>query len=173
MSQPTSTERPLFGGALSAPISTSFLDASQIRQIPDNQEVFVDASTEQSLIIELLQLVAEAQGDEVAKYHFQQLAEDNEAAESTVNKIERLEDHHLSADALIHVLNGTQKIAKFNEKELHTVNIVMAIIRLPKADTDIAISINVPVGEGQVDLVETAMINMVRNFKVNDWSLFG
>jgi hypothetical protein len=74
---------------------------------------------------------------------------------------------------VIHVLNGTQKIAKFNEKDLHTVDIVMAIIRLPKADTDIAISINVPVGEGQVDIVENSMINMIKNFKVNDWSLFG
>ncbi|CAM0140210.1 hypothetical protein VKS41_007788 [Umbelopsis sp. WA50703] len=173
MSQSTLTERPLFGGALSAPISTSFLDASQIRQIPDNQEVFVDGSTEQSLIIELLQLLAEAQGEDVAKYHFQQLAEDNEAAEATVNRISRLDDHHLSTDAVIHVLSGTQKIAKFNEKDLHTVDIVMAIIRLPKADTDIAISINVPVGEGQVDIVENSMINMIKNFKVNDWSLFG
>lgn len=40
---------------------------SQIRQIPDNQEVFVDADTEQSLIIELLDLVPEAKEEEIAK----------------------------------------------------------------------------------------------------------
>ncbi|CAO3689353.1 unnamed protein product [Umbelopsis vinacea] len=177
MSQPRLSERPLFGGALSAPLSSSFLDASQIRQIPDNQEVFVDASTEQSLIIELLQLVPEALGEEVARYHFQQLAEDNEAKEASVNKILLLNTESypfLPSDSCqVYFLSGLQKIAKFNESQLHQVNIIMVIFRLLKVDTDIAISINVPAGEGQIDAVEADMLQLVKGFKINDWSLFG
>lgn len=39
---------------------------SQFRQIPDNQEVFVDMTTQQSLIFELLEQVEEAE-EAVAK----------------------------------------------------------------------------------------------------------
>lgn len=42
------------------------LKNSQFRQIPDNQEVFVDMSTQQSLIFELLEQV-EASNKDVAK----------------------------------------------------------------------------------------------------------
>jgi hypothetical protein len=41
-------------------------DSSQFRQIPDNQEVFVDMDTQQSLIFELLEQV-EANNTEAAK----------------------------------------------------------------------------------------------------------
>lgn len=41
-------------------------DHSQIRQIPDNQEVFVDMQTQQSLIFELLEQVEES-NEQIAK----------------------------------------------------------------------------------------------------------
>lgn len=73
----------------------------------------------------------------------------------------------------VYLLSGLQKIAKFNESQLHQVNIIMVIFRLVKVDTDIAISINVPAGEGQIDAVEADMLQLVKGFKINDWSLFG
>lgn len=42
------------------------MNYSQLRQIPDNQEVFVDMETQQSLIFELLEQV-EAKNEEAAK----------------------------------------------------------------------------------------------------------
>lgn len=42
------------------------LGSSQFRQVPDNQEVFVDTQTQQSLIIELLEPV-EATDEAIAK----------------------------------------------------------------------------------------------------------
>ncbi|KAI9278058.1 hypothetical protein BY458DRAFT_432393 [Sporodiniella umbellata] len=58
--------QPLFGGAIVIPLKKSFMDASQFRQVPDNQEVFVDTVTQQSLIVELLEQV-DAQDTEIAK----------------------------------------------------------------------------------------------------------
>ncbi|XWS23209.1 hypothetical protein CRYUN_Cryun29cG0101500 [Craigia yunnanensis] len=49
MSADSFSERPLFGGA----ISTTF-PLSNIRQVPDHQEVFVDPVRDESLIFELL-----------------------------------------------------------------------------------------------------------------------
>lgn len=45
--------RDLYGGAISADIPASFLDASDLRQIPDHQEVFLSKSTLTSVIFEI------------------------------------------------------------------------------------------------------------------------
>jgi hypothetical protein len=47
--------RQLYGGSIEALIPTNTLDASEFRQIPDNQEVFVGSDSDDSIIIELLE----------------------------------------------------------------------------------------------------------------------
>ena len=48
-------ERGLFGGSLSIKLPNNFQDVSEIRQVPDNQEVFVFNNSDASIIIELLE----------------------------------------------------------------------------------------------------------------------
>lgn len=45
----------LFGGAMEILVPNGFLDVSEIRQVPDNQEVFVSNYSDASLIVELLE----------------------------------------------------------------------------------------------------------------------
>ncbi|MEE6520759.1 hypothetical protein FKM82_018698 [Ascaphus truei] len=52
---PDALQHPLFGGALSAILPPSFRDVSALREVPDNQEVFAHVSTDQSIIVELLE----------------------------------------------------------------------------------------------------------------------
>lgn len=47
--------RHLFGGAITASLPENFEDASKFRQIPDNQEVFVDKDSDVSVIVEILE----------------------------------------------------------------------------------------------------------------------
>lgn len=48
--------RHLFGGALLLDLPDQFIDASSMRQIPDNQEVFVSSQElDLSFIIEILE----------------------------------------------------------------------------------------------------------------------
>ncbi|KAG2195452.1 hypothetical protein INT47_000417 [Mucor saturninus] len=183
----------LFGGAIVVPVKNTFLDASQFRQIPDNQEVFVDMTTQQSLIFELLEQVEES-NEAVAKYHFQQLAEDNEAAESIVTVVDNLNAKEMAPllpqdTTEIYVLQGTQKISKFNEKDAYnTVEIILAVIRLTNVGTDFVISVNAPVKLADVSSeqesvqettaidIETAkqeMLAILKGLSVNDWALFG
>ncbi|CAO0795238.1 unnamed protein product [Mucor circinelloides] len=183
----------LFGGAIMVPVLGSFVDASQFRQIPDNQEVFVDMNTQQSLIFELLEQV-EATNEQVAKYHFQQLADDNEAAESTVTLVDNLKPQDVSPllpqDATeIYVLQGSQKIAKFNESNaFNTVEIILVVVRLTKVETDFVISVNAPVKLAStsseqefvnetsavtIDTVKQEMLTILKGLQVKDWSLFG
>ncbi|KAI9359395.1 hypothetical protein BD770DRAFT_385937 [Pilaira anomala] len=183
----------LFGGAISTIVKNSFVDASQFRQIPDNQEVFVDMSTQQSLIFELLEQV-EASNQEIAKYHFQQLADDNEAAETSITHIDNVNVKdiapHLPQDTTeILVLQGTQKISKFNEKDAYnTVEIILAVVRLTNVSTDFVISVNAPVKLAAVsseqesiqevsaidiETVKQEVLDILNNLAVKNWELFG
>ncbi|KAI8083298.1 uncharacterized protein B0P05DRAFT_50119 [Gilbertella persicaria] len=185
--------QPLFGGAIVAPLPGSFLDASQFRQVPDNQEVFVDTNTQQSLIFELLEQVESKQHDAI-KFHFQQLADDNEASESTVSFVDTLNTQQVAPllpfdSTEIYILQGTQKIAKFNEsKAYNTVEIIMAVVRLTKAQTDFVISVNAPIQLAntsseqesvndthaiRIEDVKQEMLLVLKGLEVKDWSLFG
>jgi hypothetical protein len=77
MTDPTmaTSKRELFGGAITANLPNGYLDArfvvqyaslkwtalmySDMRQIPDNQEVFLSSNSETSVIFEILQMVEE------------------------------------------------------------------------------------------------------------------
>ena len=56
---------PLFGGTFSAILPPGAIDVSDLRPVPDNQEVFCHPVTDQSLIVELLELQAHMQGEAV------------------------------------------------------------------------------------------------------------
>ena len=49
------TTTPLFGGALSAAIPARLADVALARPVPDHQEVFADPSSDQALVIEVLE----------------------------------------------------------------------------------------------------------------------
>jgi hypothetical protein len=54
-----SEQRDLFGGAITVSLPKGFIDASDFRQVPDNQEVLVRDDSDVSLIIEVLQLATD------------------------------------------------------------------------------------------------------------------
>ncbi|KND02003.1 uncharacterized protein SPPG_02509 [Spizellomyces punctatus DAOM BR117] len=199
--QPTqaspSESRELYGGAIVTDIPISFLDASDFREVPSNQEVFVDQNTDQSIIIELLELASDADDAEAANFHFQQLAEDNDAAESRVLSVEYLDPATVtpSLPSTVHlsVIVGEQVVSKFREGNPNARNLVaiyMAVLRIPHVTTDLVISYNHPVALGQssssatalresgghVGVPEVAMENfrnMLRRLRIVDWGLFG
>lgn len=89
-----------------------------------------------------------------------------------------------SDTTIVHMLRGTQKVAKFNEAKdmaYNTVEIRMAVVRLAQVETDLVISINAPilVAPGSTDQATTAanveqhIEAILSQLQVNDWSLFG
>ncbi|GLD96994.1 hypothetical protein PINS_up005677 [Pythium insidiosum] len=72
--------RELFGGALSCAIPDGFADVSSFRQVPDNQEVFANATTDQCIIIELLQYEADVRDEDSAQFFFNEIATSNGCA---------------------------------------------------------------------------------------------
>lgn len=51
------TTRPLFGGAITASLPTNFADVSEIRQVPDHQEVWLDRDGFTSIVVDILERV--------------------------------------------------------------------------------------------------------------------
>jgi len=167
----------------------AFKDASIIREVPDNQEVYVDINTDQSIIVELLEQ-AEASNDECGLYHFKQLAEDNNADNYEIIKNDNIAPQdipNIKIDSVKKIVLGKQIISKFNEKDAdakNVVNIYLAVIRVPSIETDILISYNCPVYigsksssrtqsvEGQENISDEIFNQLIKSFNVVDWDLF-
>ncbi|XP_048476046.1 ran guanine nucleotide release factor [Rhincodon typus] len=139
----------LFGGSFSAIIPPHSVDVSEIREIPDNQEVFAHSDTDQSIIIELLEHQNHVPDQEAARYHFADIANSNDATVMDSTKILSVEP--VSSDQITlqdpssaWLLSGRQQVAKFNEQARNTVTIHLALFRLPQYSTDILITFNDP-----------------------------
>ncbi|KAH8860622.1 Ran guanine nucleotide release factor [Schistosoma japonicum] len=62
----TMQSRLLFDGAFQCLLPTNVIDASDLRQIPDNQEIFVHPSTSQSITIDIMEYVDANNREEAA-----------------------------------------------------------------------------------------------------------
>lgn len=140
---------PLFGGALSAVLPHSTVDTSELREIPDNQEVFAHAHTDQSLIVELVEYQSQVADQDAVRYHFEDIAGSNKASEPgsvQVTDVVALAQSELDLPDCrsAWMLSGTQCVSKFNEEAKNTVTLHLALLRLPQFSTDVLISFNDP-----------------------------
>ncbi|KAJ6652356.1 hypothetical protein lerEdw1_011586 [Lerista edwardsae] len=134
----------LFGGAFSAFLPPGGLDVSDLRQVPDNQEVFVHPNTDQSIIIELLEYQAGVPDDNAARYHFEDVAGASAGAE--VLSQEPLVPHLLALEGCSSAwrLTACQLVAKFNEEAKNKVTLHLVLLRLPQYGTDLLLTFNDP-----------------------------
>ena len=170
-----------FGGAIfvSAP-GGGWLDASDVRPVPDHQEVWLErAATARALIVELLELAADAaDGDAAARLHFEELASSNDAEGSAVHQNFALGDAAAprlrpAPPAAPQALRGVQSLAE--GARLH---VWLAVVRLPRVGTDLVVSISRPVADAAAEGVAAAedlelLRAVVGSLEVRDWSLFG
>ena len=145
----TSSSCSLFGGALICSIPTPHVDISQVRQVPDNQEVFTHPNTDQSIVVELLEYQNIASGQEAARAHYLDISQANNSTETVVLNQESIETNSIAMEKCTgcHYLTGTQKIAKFNESEENSnlVRVQLVLFRLQEFDTDLVVTFNDPV----------------------------
>eukprot|EP00079_Xenopus_tropicalis_P013429 XP_002941865.2 PREDICTED: ran guanine nucleotide release factor isoform X1 [Xenopus tropicalis] len=142
-----SQPHPLFAGAFSAVLPPFSQDVSELREIPDNQEVFAHNATDQSIIVELLEYQEGVSDSDAARYHFEDVASSNDAeGQSEVLSVEPLPLAQLTLTACTNawVLTGHQLVAKFNEEARNAVTIHMALFRLPQHSTDMLVTFNDP-----------------------------
>ncbi|KAL5214629.1 hypothetical protein ABZP36_003781 [Zizania latifolia] len=84
MASESCVPRPLFGGVLSSTFPARFQDVSNIREVPDHQEIFVDPARDESLIFELLDLKDEVEDGGSALWFLRDIANEQDAGDSMV-----------------------------------------------------------------------------------------
>jgi len=147
----TRIKRPLFGGAIQAFLPDGSIDASAIRLVPNNQEVFLHNDSDQSIIIEILERVDEVTEENAIKYHFDALAEANDAQQSQDHVVDRIESIPIDSLNVQRIssawyLFGRQQVSKYHEQAKNIVHIHLCLLRLSgDLSTDILISFNDPV----------------------------
>lgn len=137
---------PLFGGAFSAILPPGSIDVSDLRPVPDNQEVFCHPVTDQSLIVELLELQAHVRGEAAARYHFEDVGAVQGARAMHVESVQTLNLENLALRGCCQdawVISGKQQIAKGNQAA-KDVKVQQALLRLPQYQTDLLLTFNQP-----------------------------
>lgn len=199
MSNELCPERPLFGGAISSAFPQRFQDASNIRQVPDHQEVFVDPSRDESLIFELLDFKPDVGDVGSASWFLHDLAREQDAQgfklieQSNVIDVPGLSYRNIPSVATTAI--GEMAISKGRQgrEAQNLLKVYVANIRLKGVETDVLVTAYEPilinplsesanaVGSGlAVPASQSGIMPMcdvikqsLSTFKVNDWSLFG
>lgn len=118
----------------------SMYASSSFRQVPDNQEVFANAHTDQCVIVELLQYEQAVPNTESAKFFFNEIAQSNgcspndvtvlHTALATAEEAPVLSGAQAQA-AVTSVIVGDQHVAKFKESDSakNVVRVYLANVR--------------------------------------------
>ncbi|KAF2788016.1 Mog1p/PsbP-like protein [Melanomma pulvis-pyrius CBS 109.77] len=182
------TTTPLYGGAIAVDLPTGFLDANNIRQVPDHQEVYLDNAGYTSLVFEILQRV-EKPDNEALQYHFTDLTEDTGDSTTVLEQGNAVLGKMSTTPLLTLTFVQTPAPPPPNarpKKEPEFVAIHLLLLRLAAQTTDILITINVPhyAGEyvkaeeganGVTQLMregEAVKNKVLESFEVRDWGLF-
>lgn len=184
------TLQPLYGGAMEMALPAGLDDVSAIRQVPDNQEVFVDAASDRCVIIELLAYDAELPDSEAAVLHyFADLANHQDARfEHDAPIVLEADATPLIADSATarFFVRGTHLgVAKFKETAGNDVLVHMALLRCPGISTDVLVTQTFPI---RVNMASSSAHSMTQtldervaaqdfaallaSIKINDFGLF-
>jgi hypothetical protein len=182
-------ERELFGGALRMQIPPSFDDVSMVRQVGDSQEIFADATTDQSFIVEMLSYTPDVSDEHIAEYLFKDIAEVNGASQTSIKEKHMLSDEDLPnfrAFPKSWIL-GQQVVGKYGEQAQNLINVYLAVIRIPNHETDLVVTFNDPVVihpqsssavtsvavGGDAERSVKVFTEALKSLCIKDWSIFG
>ncbi|KAF2827721.1 Mog1p/PsbP-like protein [Ophiobolus disseminans] len=181
------TNTPLYGGALTVDLPSNFADTSQIREVPDHQEVYLDTDGYSSIVIEILEYVDKPSDEAALQYHFADLV-DGTGDSTTILKQERVEfgDNGLrDKPALALTFIQTPASPPPKRKTPEFVYIHLLLLRLKEQGSDVVVSVNVPHYKGEYEEAKEgedtrlmkdgwAVRERVREtLRVVEWGLFG
>lgn len=189
----------LFGGAITCSFPRRYTDVSDVREVPNNQEAFVDANRDESFIVELLELKENVTDAGSARWFLEDLTVEQASENSLVveeeNSVPAANVPNLDANTTVNAVIGTMAVAKGRQgpEASNVVRVYLANIRLRVVGTDILVIVYEPlvisehsesaqaVGAGatvpalQAGLMPAADVfkQVLFTFNVHDWSLFG
>ncbi|KAL8951676.1 MAG: hypothetical protein Q9222_002356 [Ikaeria aurantiellina] len=192
----------LFGGALVANLPARYVDVSNIREVPDHQEIYLDASGFSSIIIEINERVTDADvttDQEALKYHFHDIVEEHDASKIWKTDVAHLPNFPPNTPTYTLLATTTPPPAAIPNGDNNAPRpkiptftaIMLTLIRLVPQATDTVLTINIPhipghqeTVDGDVDFEAGRFGSLVeegarmrdelwRTLEVRDWGLFG
>ncbi|KAG5951419.1 hypothetical protein E4U53_003124 [Claviceps sorghi] len=188
---------PLYGGAIVCDLPEKFADVSKLREVPDNQEVWIDKDGFTSIIFDITERVGgPGNGPEIDGRAMTTHLEDMVGSDIDTVKIwntaetefNRLESKH---PAYTLIATQTPRVGKprGSASAPDFTAIIMTLLRFEQYKTDILITVNVPHIKGEYNeedvdlelgkqgkLIGDAVEYSARiweTLKVKDWGLFG
>lgn len=152
----------LYGGAMRVRLPAAMVDVSDFRQVPDNQEVYTDAATGASIIVELLGRQPGVSNAAAGTFFYRDLAKDNGCPVDQIHEETTVElpasAYPLLARAAASsggpqrceyacVTTGLQSISKYTNEQgrENDVFVGLAVLRVtPPVSTEILISLSCP-----------------------------
>ncbi|KAL8997073.1 MAG: hypothetical protein Q9169_003563 [Polycauliona sp. 2 TL-2023] len=149
----------LFGGALTATFPASYADVSNIREVPDHQEIYLDASGYSSVIIEIAERVSHPPSDQEAlKFHFEDIVDELDTSKiwrtdvaplPHLPVVQSVDPTLWSPDTPCYTLLATTtppSVTHGNDraKTPSFTAVLLTLIRLVAQSTDIVVTVNIP-----------------------------
>lgn len=141
----------LYGGAAVCLIPEGWTDASQFRQVPDNQEVYLETNGRGSLIIEILQHHEEF-GPE---FFFKDLANIDTAEESVITLVSTHSGVRLGPNQVV----TRTDIEGIHQIDGENICVCMTVFRVPPWDADILVTTHNCTPEIQREIAHTLQFN--------------
>lgn len=126
-------------------LPTDLIDASDLRQVPDTQEVFLYPDSEISIIFEVLERVDKEDDHDAVRFHFDSVAHDSDATSQTIHQISTVSIPREDDTPSPILLEGTQTVAKFNRSTPDEVLILLALYRVVSKKVDFVMTMNIPI----------------------------
>ncbi|KAH0565650.1 hypothetical protein GP486_000960 [Trichoglossum hirsutum] len=187
----------LYGGAIVVDLPGGYLDVSDIRPVPDHQEVYVDSDGFTSIIFDITERPDSVTTDEAAlKLHLDDIFDPDDNPKLWYQNKAQLS--HFPEQTPAYTVFKTKHFPQVASEESGPppglkatpvfTAVIVTIVRLETQKTDIVVTINVPHIRGSYDersvdlergqlgaLLNTALAHQDRVFRtleVKDWSLF-
>ena len=183
-SSPAYTTYHPYDGAITLPLPTGYIDASDLRQVPDHQALYLSPTTLTSVLIEINERLDEPDQDAVES-HFADPVETEKGDRCTVADSRPM---GMGAKSLRDLPSWTAngEITSRNHSPQDSpqrVLVLMVLVRIEQNATDLVVRIHMPVSELEqkggdaYDKERTSTLDMldqiVQELDVKDWGLFG
>ncbi|KAK5685641.1 hypothetical protein LTR17_027050 [Elasticomyces elasticus] len=180
----------LYGGAITCLLPSNFADVSDLRQVPDHQEVYLDKDGYTSIVVDILERVEKENDQEALKYHLKDLVQEDEGEVTTWDisevKMAKLQDTIPAYTLLATTPPGARQRGRAHEPDF--VGVLLLLVRLVEQKTDLLVAVNVPhipghYDPGEVDLERRMTGGLLRiggeirekvleSLEIRDWELF-
>ena len=189
--------RDLYGGAITVQLPKDYIDVSDLRQVPDHQEVFLSSTNLTSITFEINQYVEKQNDTAAVHFHFEDVIADSDRVAQKLDEPTKVTMTNPSLKAFpAYLLQGGILAPEVDEsapsnfpiewqqnppmKEVLT-QVLQLVIRMEKFETDLCLRVDLPMKEmlnpenadKEALFVKEMMERVVASLEVKDFGLFG